>query len=57
MIKSNGHVLTSRTHSLDQGYDEGTHKFIGWYVARQVNSIGAQEMQAMAQRLISPPEA
>jgi len=57
MIKSNGHVLTSRTHSLDQGYDEGTDQFIEWYVARRVNSIGAQEMQAMAQRLISPPEA
>jgi len=38
MMKYNGYVLTSGTHSLDREYDEGTDQFIGRHVARQVNS-------------------
>jgi len=45
MMKSDGHVLTSRTRGLDHECNEGTDQFIGRHVARQVNSTGAQEMQ------------
>ena len=43
MMKSDGHVLTSRTCGLDHECDEGTDQFIGRHVAGQVNSTRARD--------------